>query len=91
MLIRPEKRLLFGYFIIIIFTGTCLLLLPFSWNGAKPLSLIDAFFTATSTVCVTGLITVDTSDYSIFGKIIILILIQAGGLGIISFTTIYLI
>jgi trk system potassium uptake protein TrkH len=90
MLIRPEKRFLFSYYIIIIGLGSLLLMLPFSWNGKDNLHYIDALFTSTSAVCVTGLITVDTAQYSIFGKIVIMLLIQAGGLGIIGFTTLYL-
>ena len=85
-----KKLFLFTYFILLIILGTILLILPISWNGADRLHLVDAAFTATSAVCVTGLITVQTADYSIWGKIIILLLIQFGGLGIISFTTIYL-
>ena len=54
-----------------------------------PLGLVDALFTATSAVCVTGLIVVDTATYfSIWGKLWLLLLIQVGGLGIISFTTV---
>ncbi|MBN1524253.1 MAG: potassium transporter [Spirochaetales bacterium] len=64
--------------------------MPFSWNGDKPLDIIDALFTSTSAICVTGLITVDTASYSFFGKMVILFLIQAGGLGIISFTTVFI-
>jgi len=85
-----KKLFLFTYFLALILLGTLLLILPVSWNGNGRLSLIDAAFTATSAVCVTGLITVQTADYSIWGKIAILLLIQFGGLGIISFTTIYL-
>jgi len=51
---------------------------------------VDALFTATSAVCVTGLITVDTAAYSVFGQAVIAFLIQLGGLGIISFVTIYI-
>ncbi len=86
-----KRRLfLFAYFITLIIFGTILLILPISWAGEGRLKLIDAAFTAASAVCVTGLITVQTADYSIWGKIVILFLIQFGGLGIISFTTIYL-
>ncbi|MBN1798008.1 MAG: potassium transporter [Spirochaetales bacterium] len=87
---RSEKLILFSYFIIVIIIGTILLQLPFAWKSENKLDFIDAFFTATSATCVTGLITVDTAVYSLFGKIVILLLIQAGGLGIISFTTMYL-
>jgi trk system potassium uptake protein TrkH len=90
MLIRPEQRFLFGYYILIILIGSLLLMLPFSWNGKGNLNYIDAVFTSTSAVCVTGLITVDTAQYTLFGKIVIMLLIQAGGLGIIGFTTLYL-
>ena len=88
---RSEKVFLFSYFLFLILVGTALLNLPFSWQNPTPLRLIDSFFTATSAVCVTGLITVNTADYSFWGQIIILILIQGGGLGIISFTTVYII
>ena len=87
---RSEKLILFAYFIILIIVGTILLEFPFAWEGNHRLSFIDALFTATSATCVTGLITVDTSQFSLFGKIIILLLIQTGGMGIISFTTMYL-
>ena len=65
--------------------------MPFAWNQQDSLRLVDALFTATSAVCVTGLTTVNTADFSFWGQLILLILIQAGGLGIISFTTIYII
>jgi len=65
-------------------------MLPFSWKGEVSLRYIDALFTATSAVCVTGLITVDTALYTRFGQVIIALLIQTGGLGIITFATIYI-
>ncbi len=73
-------------FLGIILTGTFLLLLP---NASySNLSFIDALFTATSAVCVTGLIVVDTGSYfTLFGQIIILGLIQVGGLGIMTFAS----
>lgn len=73
-----------------IILGSGLLSLPGSWSGPKPLFYIDALFTATSAVCVTGLITVDTSAYTVFGQTVIALLIQMGGLGIISFATIFI-
>jgi len=87
---QSERARLFSYFLGLIGLGTVLLYLPFSWAGPGRLPLIDAIFTATSAVCVTGLITVDTATYSRVGQAVILLLIQAGGLGIITFTTIYL-
>jgi len=88
--ISAERLVLFSYFIGLILIGTMLLATPAAWNGGERLAFIDAFFTATSAVCVTGLITVDTALYSVFGKAVILFLIQTGGLGIITFTTLYL-
>ena len=76
-----------GFLCAILF-GTALLILPCSSAAGKVTSPLDALFTATSSVCVTGLVTVPTYlHWSFFGKIVILILIQLGGLGIISFTT----
>ncbi len=77
-------------FISAIFLGTILLFLPISKEGPGHLSFLNALFTATSAVCVTGLIVVDTGSYfSTFGKIVILILIQLGGLGIMTFSTFF--
>lgn len=74
-----------------ILVGTGLLLLPFTTKSGQ-ISLIDALFTATSGVCVTGLIVQDTATYfTPAGQIIILILIQLGGLGIMTFSTLVLI
>ncbi|MDD2799665.1 MAG: potassium transporter TrkG [Bacteroidales bacterium] len=75
-----------GSFMIIIFLGAGLLMLPNS--TASSLSFIDALFTSTSAVCVTGLITVDTATaFTETGKLIILLLMQIGGLGVITFTS----
>lgn len=71
--------------------GTILLLLPWATPPSKPLSIIDALFTATSAVCVTGLIVADTAiDFTAFGHTIILILIQIGGLGYATLVTMLL-
>ncbi len=88
--VSAERLTLFSYFIGLIVVGTVLLSFPAAWNGEGKLPFLDSLFTATSAVCVTGLITVDTAAYSAFGKGVILFLIQTGGLGIISFTTLYL-
>lgn len=75
-------------FITAIVIGGILLALPISAADGKSTNLLDAFFTATTSICVTGLTTVTTATHwSLFGKIIILILIQFGGLGIVTFTT----
>jgi trk system potassium uptake protein TrkH len=88
--LQSEKLFLFSYFLGAIGLGSIVLYLPFSWGGVERLHFVDALFTATSSVCVTGLITVDTPTYSTVGRVMILLLIQSGGLGIISFSTIYL-
>ncbi|WP_346938329.1 TrkH family potassium uptake protein [uncultured Clostridium sp.] len=75
-------------FATIIFTGALLLSLPIATIEGVRTPFIDCIFTSTSAVCVTGLITVDTGTYwNYFGKTVILILIQIGGLGFMSFTT----
>jgi len=75
-------------FAALILSGTVLLRLPVSAARA-PLSLLDALFTATSAVCVTGLIVVDTpNDLAVFGQLVVLLLIQLGGLGYMAITTV---
>ncbi|KRE96453.1 Ktr system potassium transporter B [Paenibacillus sp. Soil766] len=81
-----SPRILILGFIIAIWVGTILLWLPVSSTNGKRISFLDALFTSTSAVCVTGLAVVDTgSNFSIFGQIILLILIQFGGLGFMTF------
>jgi trk system potassium uptake protein len=76
----------------VIALGTLLLALPLSTQSGQSMRLIDAFFTATSATCVTGLALFDTGTYfSVFGQIVILICIQIGGLGLMTFTTIFLV
>ena len=78
-------------FLIIILLGSFILFLPISSNDGKTTNFLDCIFTATSATCVTGLTTTDTfSHWSDFGKTIILILIQTGGLGLISFSSFFL-
>ncbi len=83
-----DRVILFTYFLGLILIGTILLSLPPAWAGAGSLSGLDALFTSVSAVCVTGLITVDTAQFSIYGKFVIMFLIQFGGLGILTFTTV---
>ncbi len=86
--LTPERTLILS-FLAIIMAGTGLLYLPHSAK-ATPATFIDALFTATSAVCVTGLIVVDTqSFYSHFGQVVILMLIQVGGLGIMTFSVFF--
>jgi len=84
--LSPEVNLALSFFLLIL-AGTFLLLLPISANGSA-VTFMDALFTATSATCVTGLVVVDTGTYwSSFGQIVILILIQIGGLGIMTFSS----
>ena len=80
----PAERIMMLGFAAVILLGTILLCLPVSAADGKSVYWLDALFTATTSVCVTGLVTVPTATtWSIFGKIVILGLIQFGGLGII--------
>jgi len=80
----PAQALAVG-FALLILIGTVLLALPLSQAPGQRLSLTDAFFMATSAVCVTGLAVVDVSTtFSTFGEIVLVLLVQAGGLGIMS-------
>jgi len=84
--LTPPKILAIG-FLSVILIGTVLLMLPFAHRGEC--SFIDALFTSTSAVCVTGLIVKDTSnDFTQFGHIVIMLLIQIGGLGYMTSATI---
>ena len=84
---RPAQAIAAG-FVIAIVVGTVLLLLPEARAGSGGTDLIDAFFTATSAVCVTGLTVVSTLNYwTPFGQVVILALIQVGGLGIMIFAS----
>jgi len=84
------SRVLALSFALAILAGTVFLLLPFSTRSGH-ISAIDALFTSTSAVCVTGLIVKDTAaDFTPAGQVIILILLQMGGLGIMTFSTLIL-
>ena len=72
-------------FLIVILLGSALLSLPISTQSGKPVAYIDALFTSTTATCVTGLVTLPTvTTWSVFGQIVILVLIQIGGLGVIT-------
>ncbi|MGK2317163.1 TrkH family potassium uptake protein [Gordonia rhizosphera] len=82
---RSPGRVIAAAFLLTIAIGAVLLSLPFATASGQRASLLDAVFTSTSAVCVTGLITVDTGSYwSTFGQVVILALIQVGGLGIMT-------
>lgn len=75
-------------FLLVILAGSVLLALPVSSANGEAVAYIDALFTATTATCVTGLVTVPTvSTWSVFGQIVILLLIQIGGLGVITIMT----
>ncbi|MBO5306180.1 MAG: potassium transporter KtrB, partial [Clostridia bacterium] len=72
-------------FLVTILVGSALLALPISSASGKAVSYLDALFTATTATCVTGLVTLPTvSTWSVFGQVVILLLIQIGGLGVIT-------
>ena len=79
-----------GFLGTIVF-GTLLLMLPVSAASGEMTNFIDSLFTATTSVCVTGLVTVQTyAHWSVFGQIVIALLAQVGGLGVITFTMLFL-
>ena len=83
-------QILMGSFLTIIIIGTALLMLPKSVAPGNSLSFVDALFTSTSATCVTGLIVVDTgTHFSLLGQLIILLLIQVGGLGIMTYASFF--
>ncbi|WP_136708428.1 potassium transporter TrkG [Agromyces sp. H66] len=85
--LHPAQAVVAG-FASAILVGTALLLLPASSADDRSTTLVDALFTATSAVCVTGLVVLDTpTHWSPFGQVVILVLIQLGGLGIMIFAS----
>ena len=88
--IKSATENLFIYFLFLALTGTILFRFPAFYSDGMPIPLIDSIFTTVSAMCVTGLSTVDMSVFSNSGFLLILLLIEAGGLGLVSFFTIYL-
>jgi trk system potassium uptake protein TrkH len=98
--VKPPKRLrrppppalsLILLFAVLISVGTILLMLPLATNSGESTRFIDALFTATSAACVTGLVVLDTATHwSPFGQVVIMLLIQAGGFGIMAGSTLLL-
>lgn len=87
--LTPTRIILLG-FLGLILIGSIFLMLPISSYPDKNISFLDALFTATSASCVTGLLIYDTNTtWTVFGKIVILIMVQIGGLGIMSIFTIF--
>ena len=82
---QPPGRLIAAGFALVILAGAVLLMLPVSVRDSAQVTPIDALFTSTSAVCVTGLIAIDTADhFTVFGRTIVALLIQVGGLGVTS-------
>ena len=82
---QSATRLLLAGYCLVILLGTLLLCLPVSLQNPSQIDVFTAFFTATSSACVTGLILVDTwTHWTLFGQMVILFLIQIGGLGFMT-------
>ena len=89
---RPlsPSQFLASSFLGIIVAGGALLSLPLPHAAGHTVSVLDAFFTSVSAVCVTGLIVADTPvDLSVFGQVVVMLLIQAGGLGYMTLSTVF--
>lgn len=83
-------RIIVLSFALLVLLGTFMLMLPTSSRSGQPTGFMDALFTATSATCVTGLVVVDTAaHFSLAGQIVILLLIQLGGLGLVTFATFF--
>ncbi len=89
-MLKNPARVIVVSFLIVIAAGTLLLMMPFCSASGKFTPFLDALFTATSATCVTGLVVVDTGTYfSVIGQSVILLLIQIGGLGLVTFATFF--
>jgi len=87
--INPPRILVIGFFALIIM-GAILLSLPLSTADGQGLAAVDALFTATSALCVTGLVVADTgTTFTVYGQMVILFLIQVGGIGFMTFATLF--
>ncbi len=87
----PKSIILVYGFIGLIAIGTVLLMLPISSKSGHFTPFVDALFTSTSAVCVTGLVVVDTGDYwNLFGQVVVMLLIQLGGFGFMTSATLFL-
>ncbi|MGM0501411.1 MAG: TrkH family potassium uptake protein [Bacillota bacterium] len=87
--LTPAQVLLLGYAVVIL-TGSILLTLPVATTNGQGMSFLNALFTSTSATAVTGLIVENTATFfTMFGQIVILVLIQIGGLGIMTMSTLF--
>ncbi|HBI92124.1 MAG TPA: Trk family potassium uptake protein, partial [Terrisporobacter glycolicus] len=86
---EPAQVMVIGFGVVILFGGL-ILNLPIAAKSGKSVGLLNALFTSTSAVCVTGLVVVDTSTYwNEFGQLVIISLIQIGGLGFMTMATMF--
>ncbi|MEG2054625.1 MAG: potassium transporter TrkG, partial [Oscillospiraceae bacterium] len=86
--VSPMQMIVSSFFAVIAF-GTLMLMMPFATYDGE-ITFINALFTATSATCVTGLVVYDTfTKFTIFGKCVIITMIQVGGLGLVTFTTFF--
>ncbi|MEV0198847.1 potassium transporter TrkG, partial [Nonomuraea sp. NPDC050691] len=86
---HPAQVIVVG-FAAVALIGTALLVLPIATESGVGVGLVTALFTATSAVCVTGLVVVDTeTHWSVFGELVIAGLVQIGGLGIMTLATLF--
>lgn len=86
---KPMRTIVLS-FLLVISVGTLLLSLPISSRTRECTPFVESFFTATSATCVTGLVVYDTyTHWSLFGQVIILLMIQIGGLGLVTFTSFF--
>ncbi|MGO4372566.1 potassium transporter TrkG, partial [Paenibacillus sp. MCAF20] len=85
----PPQVMLFG-FVVIIMIGAQLLSRPFAYTGDQQISFLDALFTSASAACVTGLTILNTgTHFSTFGQVVVIILVQIGGLGFMTMATLF--
>lgn len=86
--LKPPHIIILSFLAAIV-VGTILLSLPIATQAGDRVALVDRVFTATSATCVTGLVVKDTASWTPFGRLVIMFLFQAGGLGIMTFSTLF--
>ncbi len=86
--LKPQHVIILS-FLCAITVGALLLSLPFAVPAGSRVTLVDRLFTATSAVCVTGLVVREPASWSPFGRVVIMLLFQVGGLGIMTFSTLF--
>lgn len=90
ILTTPSATIVFSFLFVII-VGAAFLSLPIASEDGQPTPFLDCLFTATSATCITGLVLADTAEYwSTFGEIVILLMVQIGGLGFITLATFFM-